>query len=78
MAERDRVRQHAGPARAGPLPGAFEWTGAGEGSIVAVLDDAPVDAAALAVRVERAGPAAAAPGPRAEVLSAPLRREGAR
>jgi hypothetical protein len=64
----------AGPARAGVLPGAFEWVGQGEGTLVAVLDDAPIDAAALADRLARAGPAAAAPGARAEVLVRPLRR----
>jgi hypothetical protein len=65
---------HAGPAAAGPLPGAFEWVGAGEGTLVAVLADAPVDAAALAERLRRLGPAAAAPGPGAEVVLRPLRR----
>lgn len=64
----------SGPARAGVLPGAFEWTGLGEGTLVAVLDDAPIDAAALADRLARGGPAAAAPGPRAEVVVRPLRR----
>ena len=54
------------------LPGAFEWTGAGEGTLVAVLADAPVDAAALADRLARGGPEAASPGGGAEVLVRPL------
>jgi hypothetical protein len=66
---------HAGAAEPGVLPGAFEWTGAGEGTLVAVLDDAPVDAGALGERLARGGPAAAAPGPGAEVIVRPLRRE---
>lgn len=65
---------HAGPAQPGPLPGAFEWVGRGEGTLVAVLDDAPIDAAALADRLARGGPAAAAPSARAEVVVRPLRR----
>jgi hypothetical protein len=67
---------HAGAAEAGVLPGAFEWTGAGEGTLVAVLDDAPVDPAALVERLARGGPAAAAPRPAAEVVVRPLRRAG--
>lgn len=65
---------HAGAAEAGVLPGAFEWTGAGEGTLVAVLDDAPIDAAALASRLAQGGPSAAAPGASAEVVVRPLRR----
>jgi hypothetical protein len=65
----------AGPARAGPLPGAFQWVGRGEGTLVAVLDDVPIDPAALADRLARGGPRAAAPDPRARVLVRPLRRE---
>jgi hypothetical protein len=65
---------HAGAADDGVLPGAFEWTGAGEGTLVVVLHDAPIDAAALADRLARGGPAAAAPGPGAEVIVRPLRR----
>lgn len=65
---------HAGAAQAGVLPGAFEWTGAGEGTLVAVLDDAPIDTAALADRLARDGPGAAA-GRGAEVVVRPLRRE---
>lgn len=67
---------HAGPAEAGVLPGAFEWTGAGEGTLVLVVDDAPVDAAALADRLARGGVPAASPGGRAEVVARPLRRNG--
>ena len=65
---------HAGRAEAGVLPGAFEWTGPEEGTLVAVLADEPVDAAALADRLARGGPAAASPGGDAEVLVRPLRR----
>ena len=36
---------YAGPATAGALPGAFEWTGEGDGAVVAVLSDAPLDVA---------------------------------
>jgi hypothetical protein len=56
------------------LPGAFEWTGAGAGTIVAVLDDVPVDAAALARRLGAGGPDAAAPRAGAVVLVVPLSR----
>lgn len=65
---------HAGEARPGPVAGAFEWTGEGEGTLVAVLDDRPVDGAALAERLERGGIAAASPGGTAEVVVRPLRR----
>jgi hypothetical protein len=68
---------HAGRAEAGVLPGAFEWTGPAEGTLVVVLADAPVDAAALADRLARGGPGAASPGGDAEVIVRPLRR-GAR
>lgn len=65
---------HTGRAEVGVLPGAFEWTGGGEGALVLVLDDAPVDAAALAERLARGGVGAASPGGRAEVIVRPLRR----
>lgn len=65
---------YAGPAVTGLLPGAFEWTGAGGGTIVAVLDDLPVDAGALARRVGAGGVAAAAPRPAAEVIVVRLTR----
>jgi hypothetical protein len=64
---------HAGAAEPGVLPGAFEWTGAGEGTLVAVLDDAPIDAAALAERLARDGAAGAA-GRGAVVVVRPIRR----
>jgi hypothetical protein len=68
---------YAGPARAGPLPDAFEWTGGGaEGALVLVLADEPLDAAALEARLRR-GDGAAPPGQRAEVVRLPLRRPGA-
>jgi hypothetical protein len=67
---------HAGRTEAGVLPGAFEWTGPPEGTLVAVLADAPVDAAALADRLARGGPSAASPGGDVEVLVRPLRRGG--
>jgi hypothetical protein len=66
---------HAGAAQAGVVPGAFEWTGAGEATLVAVLDDAPIDPIALRERLARDGPAAAAPGPGALVVVRPLRRD---
>jgi hypothetical protein len=65
-----------GPAAKGLLPGAFEWTGPGPGRLVAVLDDAPVDAAALLARLRAGGVRAAAPGPDAEVLVVALARGG--
>lgn len=65
---------YAGPASAGPLPGAFEWTAAGEGTLVAVLDDAPVDGDALAARLSKDGIAAASPRRGAEVIVRTLRR----
>lgn len=65
---------YAGAARAGPLPGAFEWTGAGEGTLVAVLADEPIDADALAARLSREGPKGAAAGDRTEVIVRTLRR----
>jgi hypothetical protein len=67
----------AGPTTGGVLPGAFEWTGAGRGTgtLVAVLDDAPVDAAALARRITANGVSGASPGGGAEVVVRPLRRE---
>jgi hypothetical protein len=65
---------YAGPAQAGLLPGAFEWTGSGPGTLVLVLDDAPVDGPALSRRLEAGGTAAASPHGGAEVLSLPLSR----
>ncbi len=65
----------AGPVQAGALPGAFEWIGSGDGALVAVLDDAPVDGAALARRIGERGIAAASPGGGAEVVVRQLRRE---
>jgi hypothetical protein len=68
---------YAGPAVAGPLPGAFEWTGEGDGEIVVVLDDRPLDGEALVRRLGEGGLGAASPGRGAEVVVVPLRR-GAR
>jgi len=66
---------YAGPAVAGPLPEAFEWSGATQGTIVAVLADAPLDVAALLARLSRGGAAAAGPpGQAAEVVTFPLTR----
>lgn len=68
----------AGPAAAagpGLLGEAFEWTGR-RGQLVVVLDDAPVDGAALLARLRAGGPAAASPGGAAEVLVLPLSRGG--
>jgi hypothetical protein len=67
---------YAGPATKGLLPGAFEWTGAGTGSLVAVLDREPLDATALVARLRAGGPAAASPGGGAEVLVLGLTRGG--
>lgn len=66
---------YAGPAARGLLPGAFEWTGLGAGSLVAVLDDEPVDATGLVERLREGGTAAAA-GAGAEVLVVGLTRGG--
>jgi hypothetical protein len=66
---------YAGPAAAGPLPEAFEWTGAPQGTIVAVLADAPLDAGALLARLSRGGAGAAAPqGQAVEVVTFSLTR----
>jgi hypothetical protein len=65
---------YAGEARTGVLPGAFEWTGTGDGTLVAVLDDQPIDAAALAARLARDGTRAADPAGRADVIVRQLRR----
>ena len=65
---------YAGPAVAGPLPGAFEWTGEGDGELVVVLDDRPLDGEALVRRLEQAGIGEATPGRGAEVVVLPLRR----
>ena len=75
LVDRDGVAVvYAGPAVAGPLPGAFEWTGEGDGALVAVLDGRPVDAAALEARLGRGGVGAASPGGRAEVVIVRLAR----
>lgn len=65
---------YTGPAATGVLPGAFEWTGTGEGTLLGVLDDEPIDAAALASRLSRDGPRGAAPNGRAEVVVRTLQR----
>jgi hypothetical protein len=76
LVDRDgAVILHAGAAGPEVLSGAFEWVGAGDGTLVAVLDDAPVDGPALAERLSRGGLGAAAPGASAEVVVRPLRRE---
>ncbi len=62
-----------GPALAGPLPGAFEWTGAGPGTLLVLLSDSPLDARALAARIGREG-AGAPPPPGAEAVRIPLFR----
>ncbi len=67
----------AGAALTGVLPGAFEWTGADDGALVAVLSDEPIDGEALASRLSREGPKGASPGAGAEVIVRALRR-GAR
>jgi len=67
---------YAGAATPGPLPDAFEWIGAGEATVVAVLGDQPLDADSLAARLARGGvEAARAPG--VEVVTRKLvRRNG--
>jgi len=63
---------HAGPARAGPLPEAFHWTGR-EGELVLLLSEAPLSPA------ERDSLAAGAPpAGKAEVVRLPLHREAGR
>jgi hypothetical protein len=65
---------YAGPARAGPLPQAFEWTGASrEGTLVLVLSDDPIDGAGLAARLGR-GAGSAGPEGRTELVLLKLRR----
>jgi len=64
---------YAGPALAGPLPDAFEWTGGGPGTLLVLLSDGPLDAVALAARLGREG-ARAEPPPGAEAVRLPLRR----
>jgi hypothetical protein len=65
---------YAGAARKGLLPGGFEWTGSGPGTLVAVFDDSPVDGDALARRLAAGGPSSASPGRDAEVVIVPLSR----
>jgi predicted anti-sigma-YlaC factor YlaD len=50
---------YAGTAVAGPLADAFEWTGAGEATVAAVLADQPIDVASVVRRVANGGVAAA-------------------
>jgi hypothetical protein len=65
---------YAGPARPGPLPEAFEWTGRSrEGTLVLVLSDDPIDEAGLASRLGR-GAAAGGPEGRTELVLLRLRR----
>jgi hypothetical protein len=63
---------YAGPALAGPLPDAFEWTG-GSGTLLVLLSDEPLDAGALAARLGREG-AGAEPPRGAEAIRIPLGR----
>jgi hypothetical protein len=65
---------YAGPARPGPLPGAFDWTGRSrEGTLVLVLSDDPIDEAGLAARLGR-GAFAGGPEGRTELVLLTLRR----
>jgi len=74
LVDRDGVAiLFSGPAPAGAAGDAFEWTGVGNGWLVAVLDDRPVDPDALRARLARGGVDAAA-GTGAEVLVRPLAR----
>lgn len=63
---------YSGPARAGPLPDAFEWTGSGEATLVIVLADAPVDAGRIRTLADVAPGAALVRD--ADVVRVPLRR----
>lgn len=65
---------HAGPVEHGLVPGAFHWTGTGDGTLVAVVDRAPVDGEALARRLRQGGAASASPGGGAVVIVRPIRR----
>lgn len=67
---------YAGPVSDGPVPGAFEWTGVGEASVVAVLAPRAIDAKALVARVAQRG-VKAAQEPGAKVLTRRLVRAGA-
>lgn len=74
LVDRDGVAiLFSGPAAAGAVGDAFEWTGAGDGWLVAVLDDRPVDPAALRARLARGG-VDGATGAGAEVIVRPLAR----
>ncbi|OFX25929.1 MAG: hypothetical protein A2V77_08060 [Anaeromyxobacter sp. RBG_16_69_14] len=50
---------YVGPALAGPLPAAFEWTGSGAGPIIAVLLDEPLALDPLVAAVAKGGAEAA-------------------
>jgi hypothetical protein len=66
---------YAGRVPTGPIPGAFEWTGAGKASLVAVVSDDPVDSQLWATRLERHGVAGAVdPGDKVEVVARELWR----
>ncbi|WP_242343990.1 zf-HC2 domain-containing protein [Anaeromyxobacter terrae] len=74
LVDRDGVAVlYAGPATAGAVGDAFAWTGAGDGALVAVLDDRPVDVGALRARLAQRGANGAA-GAGAEVIVRPLAR----
>jgi Putative zinc-finger len=53
---------YAGPAVAGPLPDAFEWTGAREATLTAVLADRAIDVQAASRRIAKGGAQAARSG----------------
>ncbi|MBI5067428.1 MAG: zf-HC2 domain-containing protein [Deltaproteobacteria bacterium] len=59
---------YAGPARPGPVPGAFQWTGR-RGELWLLLSDAPLSEAERQALL-----AGAAPGGRAEIVWLPLAR----
>jgi predicted anti-sigma-YlaC factor YlaD len=67
---------YAGRAVAGPLPDAFEWTGAGEGTVLAVLSDRPIETDALVRRVEQGGVEGARSGGAEVVTLKLIRRSG--
>jgi len=77
LLDRDGVATlYAGPARPGPLPDAFEWSGADEATVLAVLSDEPVDVEAVAARLASGGMSAATAA-RGEVLTLRLVRRRA-
>jgi len=75
LVDRDGVAiLFSGPVAPGAVGESFEWTGTGDGWLVAVLDDRPLDVDALRAQLVQGGVDAAA-GAGAEVIVRPLARE---